>query len=63
VATAAGHSTDPSWIHGIKGPDHPSRTRAFIAICLGLVPPSFFIQSITFELSLKFHYTIDGAAC
>jgi hypothetical protein len=29
-------------------PNHPSRTRAFIAVSFGLVPPGGAIQSITF---------------
>jgi hypothetical protein len=32
----------------VAAPDHPSRTRAFIAISLGLVPPACAIHSITF---------------
>jgi hypothetical protein len=32
----------------VAEPDQPSRTRAFIAISLGLTPPACAIQSITF---------------
>jgi hypothetical protein len=35
-------------------PDYPSRTRTFIAISLGLVPPACDIHSITFERQVMF---------
>ena len=35
-------------VGGEPAPDHPSRTLAFIAVSLGLVPPACAIQSITF---------------